>query len=109
MGIYVPEYGIGLEIINREQMPEIRIKIFFALLLLITGNAVFAQKQDLNIVYIGDSITQGVQLDDPATEAPPATATAWLKKQEDIGEIEFSNQGVSGFTTVDFLPSTHTV
>jgi lysophospholipase L1-like esterase len=109
MGVYVPEYGSRLEIINGGQMPEIRIKIFFALLFLIIGNAVLAQKENLNIVYIGDSITQGVQLNDPATEAPPAIATMWLRKQEDIGEIDFSNQGVSGFTTVDFLPSTHTV
>jgi lysophospholipase L1-like esterase len=87
-----------------------KFKVIILGLLFSAGSLqLFAQKQDLNIVYIGDSITQGVQLDDPATEAPPATATAWLKKQEDIGEIDFSNQGVSGFTTVDFLPSTHTV
>ena len=69
----------------------------------------FAQKQNLNIVYIGDSITQGVQLADPDKEAPPAIATAWLRKQKGMGKVEFSNQGVSGFTTVDFLPSTNTV
>lgn len=73
------------------------------------GTTAFAQKKNLNIVYIGDSITQGVQLADPRTEAPPATATAWLRKQKRVGEVGFSNQGVSGFTTVDFLPSTNTV
>jgi len=50
-----------------------------------------------------------VQLADPDKEAPPAVATAWLCKQKGIGKVEFSNQGVSGFTTVDFLPSTNTV
>ena len=80
----------------------------FALVFL--GTFAFAQeKRNVNIIYIGDSITQGVQLADPATEAPPATATAWLRKQKGIGKVEFSNQGVSGFTTVDFLPSTNTV
>lgn len=48
-------------------------------------------------------------MNDPATEAPPATASLWLRKQKGIGVVEFSNQGVSGFTTVDFLPSTNTV
>jgi lysophospholipase L1-like esterase len=77
--------------------------------LLLASTIAFAQKKNLNIVYIGDSITQGVQLADPGTEAPPATATAWIRKQKGIGRVEFSNQGVSGFTTVDFLPSTDTV
>ena len=83
--------------------------ILIAILLLITSSWAFAQKQNLAIVYIGDSITQGAQLDDPATNAPPAKATAWLRKQKGVGKVEFSNQGVSGFTTVDFLPSTNTV
>ena len=85
------------------------IRAFFILFLLINSYPVFAQKKNLNIVYIGDSITQGVQLADPGKEAPPATAAAWLRKQKGMGKIEFSNQGVSGFTTVDFLPSANTV
>ncbi len=83
--------------------------LFIIWLILIISPSAFAQKKNLNIVYIGDSITQGVQLGDPGTEAPPATATAWLRKQKGIGKLEFSNQGVSGFTTVDFLPSTNSV
>jgi lysophospholipase L1-like esterase len=83
--------------------------LLVVLLLLINSSLAFAQKQNLNIVYIGDSITAGGQMSDPATEAPPATASDWLRKQKDIGKVNFSNQGVSGFTTVDFLPSTHTV
>ena len=84
------------------------IKLFAFLFLVINSGSIFAQKKNLNIIYIGDSITQGVQLSDPETEAPPATATGWLRKQKGIGKVEFSNQGVSGFTTVDFLPSTNT-
>jgi lysophospholipase L1-like esterase len=83
--------------------------ILICLLFLASSPELSAQKLNLNIVYIGDSITQGVQLDDPGTEAPPATASKWLRKQKGIGEVKFSNQGVSGYTTVDFLPSTHTV
>src|SRR3569832_956945 len=86
-----------------------KIKILFIILLSISTLFCFAQKKNLNIIYIGDSITQGVQLADPRTEAPPATATAWLRKQKGLGKVEFSNQGVSGFTTVDFLPATNTV
>ena len=85
------------------------MKYLFLLLFVISTSVVFAQKQNLHIVYIGDSITQGVQLADPDKEAPPAIATAWLRKQKGMGKVEFSNQGVSGFTTVDFLPSTNTV
>ena len=82
---------------------------FLIIFFLVNGYPLFAQKQHLNIIYIGDSITQGVQFADPDKEAPPAIATAWLRKQKGIGKVEFSNQGVSGFTTVDFLPSTNTV
>jgi len=76
---------------------------------LLLSLSVWAQKRDLNIVYIGNSITHGVQLDTPETQAPPAVASAYLRQQPGIGSVEFSNQGVSGFTTVDFLPSTNTV
>src|SRR6266571_607597 len=106
MGFYVPEYGFGLEIVLRGQMSEVRImRCLFVVVFLINSSLTFAQKKNLNIVYIGDSITQGVQLTDPGKEAPPAIATAWLRKQKGIGKVEFSNQGVSGFTTVDFLPA----
>jgi hypothetical protein len=33
-------------------------------------------------------------------------ASAWLQKQKGIGAIAFSNQGHSGYTTLDFLPGT---
>jgi len=84
-----------------------RRNTFLIIILLFVSTIAFSQKKNLNIVYIGDSITQGAQLADPGTEAPPATATAWLRKQKGIGKVGFSNQGVSGFTTIDFLPSTN--
>ena len=65
-----------------------------------------AQPHSLNIVYIGNSITYGAGLPDPATEAPPVIASDWLKKQKGIDSVYFSNQGHSGYTTLDFLPGT---
>jgi lysophospholipase L1-like esterase len=108
MGIYVPEYGVELEV-KDEMLKNVTKKFALALLFLVSITSLFAQKQNLNVVYIGDSITQGVQLNDPATGAPPAIASAYLKQGKDIGTVEFSNNGVSGFTTVDFLPTTNTV
>ncbi len=66
-------------------------------------------KQNLNIVFIGNSITHGAGLKDFKTMAPPNFACQFLSRQAQIGEVNFSNQGVSGFTTVDFLPSAQTV
>ena len=67
------------------------------------------KKQNLNIVFIGDSITFGANLSHPEKEAPPVQSCIYLRKQHGIGKVQFSNQGVCGFTTVDFLPSTGTV
>jgi len=72
-------------------------------ILLINTPLLFAQNRNLNIVFIGNSITQGVQL--AASDAPPAVAVAYLLKQKGINEVNFSNQGHSGYTTLDFLPS----
>lgn len=86
---------------------KITTKIFLSVLSLLSICFSVAlgqsQKQNINIVFIGNSITQGVQLKDRATEAPPATAVAWLREQK-LGTVEFSNQGHSGYTTLDFLP-----
>lgn len=65
------------------------------------------QKKDLNIVFIGNSITFGGGLAD-RKDAPPTQTCAWLRNQEGVGEVNFSNQGVSGHTSVDVLPKTNT-
>jgi lysophospholipase L1-like esterase len=78
-----------------------------ALALLLTAASGYAQaKQNLNIVFIGNSITYGAGLAHPESEAPPVAACNYLKRQANIGVVAFSNQGHSGFTTVDFLPAT---
>lgn len=58
------------------------------------------------IVFIGDSITQGGGLHNPTDSAPPVMASTILKKKFK-GELNFANQGRSGFTTVDFLPASN--
>ncbi|MEO6633383.1 MAG: GDSL-type esterase/lipase family protein [Mucilaginibacter sp.] len=81
-----------------------------AAIILLSVTALFAQsKKDLNIVFIGNSITYGAGLADPATEAPPVIAANYLKQQSNIGKVEIANQGHSGYTTVDFLPTTNGV
>jgi lysophospholipase L1-like esterase len=66
------------------------------------------QKRPLYVVYIGNSITKDAQINAPERNAPPAQASRYLSGQKDIDLRGFSNQGVSGQTTVDFLPAQQT-
>lgn len=85
------------------------MKKYLWMLCLCLPLGMFAQKKvELNIVFIGNSITQGALLQNPVEEAPPAQTHLWLEKQEGISGVNFSNQGVSGMTTVDFLPASKT-
>ena len=59
-----------------------------------------------NLVFIGDSITEGDYLGDPERNAPPALCTAELRRRMPGAEIYGSNAGRSGDTTLDFLPGT---
>jgi lysophospholipase L1-like esterase len=65
-------------------------------------------KSTVDIVYIGDSITQGVLLQDPGVQSPPAICTRLLGESLPEANIFMSNQGRSGHTTVDVLPATDT-
>ena len=65
-------------------------------------------KLDLDIVYIGNSITYGANLENPKKDAPPVIASEILRKMTGINSVSFSNQGRSGFTTVNYLPSSAT-
>jgi len=77
------------------------VLILFSFSRLIIDGQINEKKRDLDVVYIGDSITEGSKPE----EAPPATASEYLRRQSGIGSVEFLNQGRSGYTTVDFLPS----
>jgi lysophospholipase L1-like esterase len=89
-------------------------KLLFCLILIfpvyafsqIEKNAgIIEKKQDLDIVFIGNSITQGGQSVTAQQESPPAITSDYLRNQAGVGEVKFINQGRSGYTTVDFLPS----
>lgn len=61
--------------------------------------------KNLNVVFIGNSITAGALLQDATNECPPMQACEYLRQQEGIGTVVCENQGVSGQTTLDFLPA----
>jgi len=63
---------------------------------------------DLDIVFIGNSITHGANLDNPLQDAPPVIASEYLRKKTGVNSVSFSNQGRSGFTTVNYLPGSPT-
>lgn len=87
-------------------------RIIFAASLLLTAHLLYANPRDtvsgqnLNIVFIGNSITHGAGLKDFKTESPPNETCAYLQKQSGVGRVTFANMGFSGHTTVDFLPAT---
>ena len=85
-----------------------RIVLTFIWVCVIVGAYALGKEKNVNIVYIGNSITQGVLLNNPGENAPPVQASQWLGNQPGIGHVEFSNQGVSGKTTLDFLPASET-
>jgi lysophospholipase L1-like esterase len=89
---------------------QLQLSGLFLFMLSIGQFPLMAQKiaTNVNIVFIGNSITHGATLSDPESQAPPVIAGAWMEKQSGIGKVTVSNQGVSGATSVDFLPSTAT-
>ena len=66
--------------------------ISFCLLLRICLGKLYAQ--GVNIVYIGNSITQGALLKTPVTEAPPVQASQYIE-QATKQSVAFRNCGVS--------------
>lgn len=82
-----------------------RISNYTCLLFLIVLTSFSGKKeQKINIVFIGDSITEGGALADPKTEATPIYVAELLKQRKDISAVNMNNSGFSGHTTVDFLP-----
>ena len=70
-------------------------------LLAITLTAATKQQKKVNIVFIGNSITYGAEIDHN-TEAPPVRVGEQLTAEG--YEVNVRNCGVSGSTTVDWLP-----
>lgn len=74
------------------------------LLFLIFCAFTFDGQENINVVFIGDSITHGTTKKD---ESPVTYASDYLVQDKIFKKVQISNQGISGFTTVDFLPATH--
>lgn len=80
-------------------------RYLLVLLLLACSAIVFAQKRSLMVVYIGDSITAGAGID-YAADYPTAICDDALQAAR-FDALRSSNQGHSGYTTVDFLPGSN--
>lgn len=76
--------------------------------LTVTAKNSNGKKRDLDIVFIGNSITYGANLENPKQDAPPVVASELLRKKDGINSVQFSNQGRSGFTTLNYLPNSPT-
>jgi lysophospholipase L1-like esterase len=131
MGLYVLEYGSEFLISDLKALENLRsfknfvslraaklfnqtkiMKQIYRLIAVATLSVVvfstFAQspKKDINIVFIGNSITYGANLEHPETDAPPVIVAKNCAQVGAVGTIAFSNQGHNGYTTLDFLPHT---
>ncbi len=85
-------------------------KLFFLFAVIcLTVSAAFRlkEKNNYDIIFIGDSITESRMVENAGTFGPAAIATDYLKVSGKFQNVRFSNQGHSGYTTVDFLPVTH--
>lgn len=61
-----------------------------------------SQAQNLSIIFIGNSITEGKG--GPNGFPPPTHAVKFLKEEKGAQDVLFANVGKSGSTTVDWLP-----
>ena len=61
------------------------------------------KKQNINLLFIGNSITYGAGLSNPAVEAPPAVCRDLIEEATGI-TTNLYNGGHSGITTLGFLP-----
>ena len=82
-----------------------RIALFAVLCLAVNAQCLILKAQSskgkVNIVFIGNSITYGAEINHN-TEAPPVRVSEQLTAEG--YEVNFRNCGVSGSTTVDWLP-----
>ena len=78
--------------------------LLLPVLLLFNASVVIAQGKGLNMIYIGDSITAGAGIGD-ASNYPTVASDIALQKSG-YTAVQSSNQGHSGYTTLDFQPGT---
>ncbi len=79
-------------------------KFLVCAMLVLVGIACGAKKteKNINVVFIGNSITHGATLSDRDTQAPPIICGKLLGEKTGC-EVIVRNCGVSGCTTLDFL------
>ena len=82
-----------------------RLLILFILLLIGAHQLSCFAKKEVNIVFIGNSITYGALHQQRDVTAPPAQCAKWLSEQEGVDSVYFRNCGRSGRTTYHFLPN----
>ncbi|TSD66769.1 lipolytic protein G-D-S-L family [Inquilinus sp. KBS0705] len=75
--------------------------IFLLISICILGAFRLPALKKLNIVFIGDSITQGQ--DNPALQ-PSVYAVNYLKEHNVADTVQQANRGINGKTTLDYLP-----
>lgn len=81
-------------------MKRIAITLISSLMVLVA-----LSDEPINIVFIGNSITYGANLSDPTNTAPPVK-TAKLVAQKTGRKVNYKNCGLSGSTTLNWLPGT---
>ena len=80
------------------------LKAILAFILAFTVTSARGEKK-IHIVFIGNSITYGATLSSPSTEAPPVIEGQLIQERTGV-ETKVSNCGISGLTTVNWLPGT---
>ena len=89
---------------TNENIASLREAIKLVRWTMINGN-IEPGNEPVNILFIGNSITYGAGLSNRGTEAPPVKCAE--KVAEETGrQVFFQNCGVSGATTLDWLPKT---
>jgi lysophospholipase L1-like esterase len=84
------------------------MKYITSLILVVVFSAFIpAPGKHLQVVFMGDSITEGTAMANPAKDAPGVYAAALLRAMPGVASVDQANLGYSGHTTVDFLPATH--
>lgn len=86
-------------------MMQTKVKwLLLSVFLLFNAGVAGAQGKGLDIIYIGDSITAGAGIGD-ASNYPTVAFDIALQKAG-YTAVQSSNQGHSGYTTLDFQPGT---
>ena len=83
-------------------------RLILVLAMVLSVGSIVAQprkSKTCNLIFIGNSITEGVLHADKSKTAPPVVAAAMVERMLNM-DVHFRNCGRSGATTVDFLPAT---